>query len=360
MFKGTKAHPEGEFSARVEAVGGDDNAFTTEDYTAYHQTVAKQHLKLMMEFEADRMANLEITDAALLARAPGDPRRAGMRIDNSPAARLGRGDGCGALHEQPLPHSDHRLGERDGDPRPRRCARPLQPLLHPNNAIVVVAGDVTEDEVRRSPRRPTARSPAAPIRRRACACTEPPPDAARPVTLTDPRVDPAELPPALPGALRAHRQAGRGGGAGRAGRYPRWRQRPAGSTANSWSSRASLTGIGAGYNAGQIGATAFASTARRAATPPWSSSAAAIDKVIGELIDKGVTEHELARAKERVRAAVIYSEDSPRTLANAVGAALATGDTLAESPGLAGAHRGGHRPKTCRPPPADTSTPAIR
>ena len=52
--------------------------------------------------------------------------------------------------------------------------------------------------------------------------------------------------------------------------------------------------------------------------------------MIADLVDKGVTDEELARAKERVRASVIYSEDSPRTLANAIGAALATGDTLAE------------------------------
>ncbi len=60
MFKGTKAHPDGDFSKIVASIGGQENAFTSQDYTAYFQRVAKQHLKLMMELEADRMTNLEL------------------------------------------------------------------------------------------------------------------------------------------------------------------------------------------------------------------------------------------------------------------------------------------------------------
>jgi zinc protease len=65
MFKGTEARPEGEFSKVVTSVGGNENAFTSDDVTAYHQNVAKQHLATMMAFESDRMANLVLDEAAV-------------------------------------------------------------------------------------------------------------------------------------------------------------------------------------------------------------------------------------------------------------------------------------------------------
>src|SRR6202045_2086254 len=58
MFKGTRANPPGTFSAQIAQNGGRDNAFTTEDYTVFHQTVAKDRLDLVMRLEADRMAGL--------------------------------------------------------------------------------------------------------------------------------------------------------------------------------------------------------------------------------------------------------------------------------------------------------------
>ena len=62
MFRGTKTVPPGEFSRTVAKNGGQDNAFTTEDYTAFYQNVAADRLELVMKLEADRMANLLITD----------------------------------------------------------------------------------------------------------------------------------------------------------------------------------------------------------------------------------------------------------------------------------------------------------
>ena len=69
MFKGTKTHPEGEFSRLVAELGGEENAFTSNDYTAYFQRVAKEHLDTVMAFEADRMRNLALTDADGRARS---------------------------------------------------------------------------------------------------------------------------------------------------------------------------------------------------------------------------------------------------------------------------------------------------
>ncbi len=329
MFKGTKAHPEGEFSARVEAVGGDNNAFTTEDYTAYHQTVAKDHLKLMMEFEADRMANLQVTDAALLPERKVILEERGMRIDNSPGARLGV-----AMDAALYANSHYRIPTIGWASEMATLDRADALAFYdryytPNNAIVVVAGDVTEDEVRTLAEETygkLARRAEPPPRVR---LAEPPADAARLVTLTDPRVTQPSfrrlyLAPSehtgKPGEAEALNVLADILGGGSTSRLYRQLVVEQGIAA----------GIDAGYDAGPIGPSAFSLYGSPRGTTTVQDLGAAFDKVIAELIDKGVTDEELARAKERVRAGVIYSEDSPRTLANAVGAALATGDTLAE------------------------------
>src|SRR3954466_6800747 len=88
MFKGTTTYPEGEFSARVAALGGNDNATTTDDTTAYYQTVAKEHLITVMAFEADRMQNLIISDATLLPEREVILEERSRSIDNNPGGRL--------------------------------------------------------------------------------------------------------------------------------------------------------------------------------------------------------------------------------------------------------------------------------
>src|SRR3974390_1947918 len=62
MFKGTKTTPSGEFSKVVARNGGVDNAFTTHDYTAFFQRIAKDRLPVVMRLEADRMVNLDLSD----------------------------------------------------------------------------------------------------------------------------------------------------------------------------------------------------------------------------------------------------------------------------------------------------------
>ncbi len=329
MFKGTKAHPEGEFSARVAAVGGDDNAFTAEDYTAYHQTVAKQHLKLMMEFEADRMANLRITDAALLPERKVILEERGMRIDNRPGARLGV-----AMDATLYVNSHYRIPTigwtHEMETLDRTDALAFYDRYYtPNNAIVVVAGDVTEAEVKT-----LAEETYGKIARRAdppqrIRLRDPRPDAARLVTLADPRVTQPSfrrlyLAPSehtgKPGEAEALDVLADILGGGTTSRL--YRQLVV--------EQGIADSVGAGYDAGPIGDSAFSFYGTPRGDTTVEKLAAAFDKVIAEVIDKGVTDQELARAKERVRASVIYSEDSPRTLANVIGAALATGDTLAE------------------------------
>src|SRR5207237_2692120 len=66
MFKGTAKNPAGRFSKQLAAIGGQENAFTSTDFTAYFQRVSREHLASLMEFEADRMSGLVLTDANVM------------------------------------------------------------------------------------------------------------------------------------------------------------------------------------------------------------------------------------------------------------------------------------------------------
>src|SRR5215813_12346365 len=89
MFKGTKKNPAGKFSKTVTAIGGQENAFTTSDYTAYFQRASREHLKLLMELEADRMTGLVLTDTVVKPELNVVLEEQNQRVANSPAAKLG-------------------------------------------------------------------------------------------------------------------------------------------------------------------------------------------------------------------------------------------------------------------------------
>jgi zinc protease len=88
MFKGTEKHPAGEFSKVVSALGGQENAFTSYDYTAYYQRVAREHLETMMEFESDRMANLSLDPAVVAPERDVVLEERRMRVETDPGAQL--------------------------------------------------------------------------------------------------------------------------------------------------------------------------------------------------------------------------------------------------------------------------------
>ena len=88
MFKGTTKHPQGEFSEVVAELGGRENAFTSNDYTAYFQRVAREHLPTLMEFEADRMTNLVLTDDVVSPERDVVAEERRMRTDSDPGAQL--------------------------------------------------------------------------------------------------------------------------------------------------------------------------------------------------------------------------------------------------------------------------------
>ena len=149
MFKGTEAYPDGEFSKIVASLGGQENAFTSYDYTSFFQRVAKEHLGKVMEMESDRMANLELRDEQVLPERDVILEERASRIDNKPSALLSEAMDAALYRNHPygipIIGWEHEMAKLD-----RQAALDFYNLNYtPNNAILVVAGDVTGDEVRK-------------------------------------------------------------------------------------------------------------------------------------------------------------------------------------------------------------------
>src|SRR6266849_5161991 len=148
MFKGTTKHPAGEFSDTVRRIGGNENAFTSVDYTGYFQRVPREQLASMMEFEADRMTGLILKDENVLPERDVVLEEFNMRVANNPDARLTE-QIMAALYLN-HPYGRPVIGWRQEIERLDRDDALVfyRRFYSPNNAIVVVAGDVTVDEVK--------------------------------------------------------------------------------------------------------------------------------------------------------------------------------------------------------------------
>src|SRR5262245_38539481 len=149
MFKGTKKVPNGELSKLVARNGGQDNAFTTQDFTAYFQRIAKDRLPLMMELEADRMVNLDLSESNVLTERDVVLEERRLRVESNPQA-LATEQMDAALH---LSHPYGRpvigwMAEISTMTRAQAIDF-YKSHYAPNNATVIIAGDVTPEEVRR-------------------------------------------------------------------------------------------------------------------------------------------------------------------------------------------------------------------
>src|ERR1044071_9766677 len=148
MFKGTATNPAGRFSQQIAAVGGQENAFTSYDYTGYFQRTSRETLGTMMAFEADRMTGLVLTDDVIASERNVILEERNQRIDNEPSARLGEQ----VQAAQYLNHPYHRptIGWRhEMETLDRQDALAFyRHYYQPDNAILIVAGDVTADEVK--------------------------------------------------------------------------------------------------------------------------------------------------------------------------------------------------------------------
>src|SRR5207244_4653444 len=188
MFKGTAKNPEGRFSQTVATLGGQENAFTTSDYTGYFQRIAREHLEEMMTFEADRMTGLVLTDDNVRPELNVVLEEWNMRVANSPDARLGEQMTAALYLNHPYGrpvigwrHEIEKLDREDALAFYRR-------FYTPNNAVLVIAGDVTADEVRQLAEETYGQVPRVAEIKPRLRPQEPVQEAPRTVTLADPRV----------------------------------------------------------------------------------------------------------------------------------------------------------------------------
>jgi zinc protease len=147
MFKGTQNVPPGEFSKRIAAAGGRENAFTSRDHTAYFQQMQKDRLELSMQLEADRMANLLISDELFAKEIQVVMEERRLRTDDQPQSVVY--ERLMAAAYQTHPYRRPIIGWMDDlKNMTAQDARDWYARWYvPNNATLVVAGDVKTDEV---------------------------------------------------------------------------------------------------------------------------------------------------------------------------------------------------------------------
>ena len=328
MFKGTDELASGEFSDAVEAQGGSDNAFTSWDYTAYFQRVAADRLDLMMKMEADRMVDLRLPSDEVLTERDVILEERNQRTDSSPGALLGEQMRAAQYLNHPygIPiigwrHEMEGLTQADAEAF-------YKAHYAPNNAILVVAGDVTPEAVRAMAETHYGAIPASPLIQPRERVAEPPQIAERRMTLADPRVsepyitrtylaperDPGDQKTAAALTILAELLGGNGTTSVLA-RALQFDQQKAVYTA-------------AFYDGSSVDDTTFGLVV--VPTPETALQAAeeAMDAAIATFLTEGPDADAFARIKTQIKAADIYARDDAEGLARRYGEGLATGLTV--------------------------------
>lgn len=329
MFKGTAKHPAGSFSRKLAALGGQENAFTSYDYTAYFQRVAREHLPAVMDYEADRMTGLSFDESVVAPERDVVLEERRMRVDADPGAQLSE-EMTAALylhHPYGLPiigweHEISGLVHADAFAYYRR-------FYTPDNAILVVAGDTDAEEVRRLAERiygPVQPTGANPSRRRPA---EPPPRALRTVVVKDARVRQPLL----------HRQfiapGYRTASGDDAFALDLAMDVMAGGTTSRLYRRLVMeegvaSHVGGGYWGSLLDSGRIVLTAAPREGIGLDALAERLHAAMADMLESGPTEEELARSRTRLVADTIYARDSQARLAQTYGAALAVGETIAD------------------------------
>ncbi len=329
MFKGTKKIAPGEFSKIVARNGGEDNAFTGQDATSYFQRVAKDRLPLVMEMEADRMVNLRLLESDVDTERKVILEERRSRVENDPSNILSE-QMTAALY-QSHPYGTPILGwEHEMRTLDRKAATDFYERFYaPNNAILVVAGDVTANEVKKLARETYGKLKPRSERVRDARPKEPPHRAPIRLNLEDPRagratVQRSYLAPsytsAEPGEAEALDLMMKILASGTTSQiYKRLvvEQKKAAS-AGGWFS-------GSGLDSGNLGVYAVASEGVEIADVEK-----ALDKVLAEFIEKGATQKDLDRARNSYIASHIYGGDNQVRLARRYGWGLVNGRTIAD------------------------------
>jgi zinc protease len=325
MFKGTDKIPPNAFSAMIEAQGGDDNAFTSWDYTSYFQRIAADRLELVMEMEADRMRNLRMTEEDVTTERQVILEERAQRTDTDPGALM-------TEQMRAAQFLNHRYGipiigwrqEMEGLSHQDALAWYTK-YYAPNNAILIIAGDATPDHVKELAEKyygPIAPSDGIAPRVRP---QEPPQRAERRLTYADERVsDPYVFRTYLAQERNAGDQKDAAaltilaellGGDGQTSHLARALQ---------FDTQTAVY-TSAFYDGSAIDKTTFGLIVMPAPGVTLEKAEAALDAALADFIAKGPDPAAFERIQTQIRASEIYARDNVRGLANRYGEGLTIG-----------------------------------
>lgn len=326
MFKGTPEVPSGEFSRIVARNGGQDNAFTSQDQTGYFQNVASDKLELVMRMEADRMVNLQLStqDVALEREVILEERRS--RVDNDPGSQLGELMRATQFLNHPYgrpvigwEHEMRRLNREDAEAFYRR-------YYAPNNAVLLVAGDVTLAKVVALAEKYYGPIPARDVPPRVRP-QEPPQLAPRRVELSDPRVAQASM-------QRSYLAPSRNTEGGEHAIPLSVLAEVLGGSTISRLYQELVVGqkiavsAGAYYGAVNLDHSTFGLYATPAPGNSLRELEQAVDEVLARVLEDGLDPEEIERAKTGMVASAVYARDSVFTAPRILGDALTSGLTV--------------------------------
>jgi zinc protease len=327
MFKGTRRVAPGEFDQIVASNGGEHNAFTSYDYTAYYQRIARDRLDVVMQLESDRMRNLQLTPDVIDSERDVIMEERRQRTDNNPGVILN--ERMRAMLYPNHPYGTPIIGWlHEMAQLSRQEALDFYRIWYaPNNAILVVAGDIDAAELRPLAERYYGRLRPTPNLPQRVWTTDPPSVGPMRVTHADEKVRQpsiSRLYPTISYSTDEGRQAHAltvamevlGGG-------PTSRLYVAlveqqGIAVNAGAS-ADLDGIGGGE------VSLYATPAEGVSLEQLE---AAMDAVVAQFLAEGPTEAETVRARNALAAGAIYARDSQETLANVFGSGLAEGESI--------------------------------
>ena len=329
MFKGTARHPAGEMDRVIAEIGGYTNAFTTNDVTVYHQTVPPEFLPEMMDFEADRMRGLLLTDAVIGAERDVVIEERNQRIEGSPQALLGEESAATLYQNHPyrIPtigwlHEMEQLNRKD-------AVEFYDRYYAPNNAVLVVAGDVDPDEVRKRAEASYGQVPRGPDLPARARPSEPTHDTARTVTLSDPRVG---LPSFTKGWVVPNYRTAENGEAEALDLLSEILG--GGSRSRFYQELIVKTGVasaaGASYDGGAYDPSSFNIYGVPQGEHTLAEVEAAVHAQVSRVIADGVTPQELEAAKMRYVRSLIFARDEQSSMANIYGSRVANDGTIAD------------------------------
>lgn len=329
MFKGTTNHKAGEFDAAIAAIGGSNNAFTSYDYTAFYEMVTPEALGEMMGYEADRMRNLILSDEVVATERDVILEERRSRIDNSPGALLD--EQVNATLYQNQPYRIPVIGwKQEIEQLNRTDAKAFYDQYYtPNNAVLVVAGDVDAQTVKQLAEQTygkLARGPDLPPRIRP---VEPEQKAARTVTLSDPRVSMPSF--SIQWVVPSYRSQKNGeaealdllseilGGGSRSRLYQQLVVK-----------KGIAASAGASFQGTMLDDTSFVVYGTPRGDARLEDVEAAVKAEVARIARDGVSADELEKAKDRLVRSMIFARDQQAAMANIYGATLATGGAVAD------------------------------